>query len=641
MANKTVKKVRLRRKFGKNAPEMISNLVITSAYAAIVELGANSYDADATRVNVEHDPESEEGGVLSIVDNGLGMNPEDLIAFYKLGDSPKLEERISPGGRICIGKFGVGTILLKYLGNNYTLVTRKNGLETRVEETFKGQLRSNVEIPFETKKVDPALHGTEITIHDLNFGEETGFTIGLLRRKIQWDLPILPDFKVTVNDEPIETIAIKNATEFRIDKTWKHLGHLHGSIYLTGKATNVSGIHVYVNGRRVGDPNSLMYLNKIAIAKCIIGILHADDLEEAILFDRGKFREDHPGYRQLKDAVKQALLKVSQHYRDISVVNRQEKVRSNVPLFLQKLRKRCVDTEIEGIDRLTAFSLADNLSARTVGRYDAKNNTVLLNERHPALVIRPGQTTAQYEAALLHAFVDVLAERRVRAKEQVSLDAFLREKEKIWRQINSAESEEIQERINSLAVYSWQDIARHTGRSEDELDFLRARKVLPKGSESIVGQVYLDFAKKVEGMVSLYSIMQDIYGDNLSTVEVRLVSDAIANAGNTARPFAKNLGTKKNTCIFIESCCADEIAELVKDETFENNAKDRLQTLHDRFCTLPELAEAMDDELPYISRVLDYAKKNSIKIRQETAANTVKFNYADFITAVQKMRKSV
>ncbi|MBW3002799.1 ATP-binding protein [Candidatus Woesearchaeota archaeon] len=622
---------------------MISNLVLTNAYVAIVELVANAYDADANNVKIVYNPDHPDGGLLKITDDGLGMTPEDLVPFYRLGDSPKLEERVSPGGRVCIGKFGVGTITLHSLAERYELVTRKNGLETRVVEEFKGRtLKSTEEVPHTAVKTDPKAQGTEITMHGLRFGEDTDFKAGRLRRRIQLDLPVLPDFHVSVNDEDVKTLSITNATKFVIDKHWKHLGHLYGAIYLAGRATHMAGMHIYVNGRRVGDPQSLMmHLQQRGIAKCIVGILHANDLESAISFDRTKFSEDHKGYRQLHDAVSQALAKVAQYYRVRSVTSRQDKIRESMDFFLGKLKKRCIDANLEEVQRTTTVELTTTLPRRTIGVYNPGKNIVLLNENHAALFIGPGQTKAQYEAALLHAFVDMLAEHRIGAKKQISCRNFLEEKEKIWRQINKIDSDiALQERIHPMIFYDWKDIAKITGKSEDELQYLKARNVLPREAEGAVGQAYLDLVKKTEGMISLYSLMADIQGA-LCNWEIDCVSFGFLKAGKLAQPFVKNIGTRKKPCIFIERACVKDITELIEDEEFENNAKARMQELHDKYFTVPQLAKRLgeDIDIQQVSRVLDYARKSSIEIRQQ-GEKGVKFNYADFLTAMQLMRKS-
>ena len=141
--------------------EMISNLATSSITNAILELFANAYDADATEVKFFYD---EDKNKASIIDNGSGMTPENLQGFYRLGDSEKLDNPVSPKGGIRIGKFGVATVLLNYLAGSYSLKTKKDGLQTIIKEDFSEDLRQDKNIPYKVKKAKDKKSGTEIVL---------------------------------------------------------------------------------------------------------------------------------------------------------------------------------------------------------------------------------------------------------------------------------------------------------------------------------------------------------------------------------------------------------------------------------------------------------------------------------------------
>ena len=100
------------RKVGKNIPGLIADLAESSKIASIEELVANSYDSDAQTVVIDY----EEGNYLKVTDDGCGMSSEDLDNFFRIGDSVKLKEPISPKGRRRMGKFGIATLLISDLG---------------------------------------------------------------------------------------------------------------------------------------------------------------------------------------------------------------------------------------------------------------------------------------------------------------------------------------------------------------------------------------------------------------------------------------------------------------------------------------------------------------------------------------------
>ena len=243
------------------------------------------------------------------------MTPEGLQAFYRLGDSPKISQPISPAGRTRIGKFGVATILLSYLAKEYTLRTEKDGIKTIASEVFEGKLMSDKEIPFRTTETSPETHGTQISMKRLNFEEGKEFSTKELKKKIQWELPLLPDFKVYLNEEQVEPKSISDAIQFKIDERGANMGKVNGDIYFTGHATKMNGIHIYVNGRRIGDPKSFIDTDNIkrGLVGRIVGVINADELESAILFDRGRFKEDHAGVIQLRESIGRALNEIRKY----------------------------------------------------------------------------------------------------------------------------------------------------------------------------------------------------------------------------------------------------------------------------------------------------------------------------------------
>ena len=93
---------------------------------AVAELIKNSYDADATIVNVTFVNAWDAGGTLMIDDNGLGMNKEQLIdGFMRLSSADKIHHPISPiFKRTRAGRKGIGRFAAQRLGNILTIITQ-------------------------------------------------------------------------------------------------------------------------------------------------------------------------------------------------------------------------------------------------------------------------------------------------------------------------------------------------------------------------------------------------------------------------------------------------------------------------------------------------------------------------------------
>ena len=105
---------------------------------AVAELIKNSYDADATVVNVTFVNAWRVGGTLLIDDNGLGMNREQLInGFMRLSSADKIHHPISPVfRRTRAGRKGIGRFAAQRLGNILTIITQTKESETALKVTI-------------------------------------------------------------------------------------------------------------------------------------------------------------------------------------------------------------------------------------------------------------------------------------------------------------------------------------------------------------------------------------------------------------------------------------------------------------------------------------------------------------------------
>lgn len=121
--------------------ELISNEVI-----ALVELVKNSYDADATSVEVllENITDIDNGKII-VRDNGTGMSKETVLGAW-LQPGTDIKKRFREGnqrtkvyGRPVLGEKGVGRFAAQKLGSLITLITKtkEDKLETLVEIDWK------------------------------------------------------------------------------------------------------------------------------------------------------------------------------------------------------------------------------------------------------------------------------------------------------------------------------------------------------------------------------------------------------------------------------------------------------------------------------------------------------------------------
>lgn len=94
---------------------------------ALVELVKNSYDADATRVEVEIMLYGEQP-YIRIADNGSGMTNDDIDnRWLRIGFSEKIKEKVSKLKRRRTGEKGIGRISADRLGSVLVLYTQAKG----------------------------------------------------------------------------------------------------------------------------------------------------------------------------------------------------------------------------------------------------------------------------------------------------------------------------------------------------------------------------------------------------------------------------------------------------------------------------------------------------------------------------------
>lgn len=93
---------------------------------AVSELIKNAYDADATVADLIFENAWNKGGILTIEDNGHGMNREQLVnGFMRLSSSDKIHNPVSEKyRRQKAGKKGIGRFATQRLGNKLTIITQ-------------------------------------------------------------------------------------------------------------------------------------------------------------------------------------------------------------------------------------------------------------------------------------------------------------------------------------------------------------------------------------------------------------------------------------------------------------------------------------------------------------------------------------
>ena len=112
-------------------PRTIEHLGIkmySSIHAALAELIANSYDANANNVYI--DIQDGEDKKITVRDDGEGMSFNDINKkFLVIGRNRRLEDdsNVTKNKRKVMGRKGLGKLALFGLGNNVSIETKVKG----------------------------------------------------------------------------------------------------------------------------------------------------------------------------------------------------------------------------------------------------------------------------------------------------------------------------------------------------------------------------------------------------------------------------------------------------------------------------------------------------------------------------------
>jgi len=210
----------------------VTDGIYREPWAAFRELVANAYDADATSVVIETG--ALEFEQITVRDNGNGMSPEALAyilssiggsskrttAGAKLNTAQEIELDHSPGGRLLIGKIGIGLFAVAQLTQHFQIVTKADGEKVRTSATIR--LRTHDEedlsntagddyvagsVTIKSEKVPNGeinSHGTSIILYDLR--PEIKRTLQDVRR---WTASQVEDFDgEAIIQEPVYHIGL-------------------------------------------------------------------------------------------------------------------------------------------------------------------------------------------------------------------------------------------------------------------------------------------------------------------------------------------------------------------------------------------------------------------------------------------------
>jgi hypothetical protein len=373
----------------KAGAELISTLSLSlykNAYYVLDELISNSYDADATRVEVELSQKK-----LVIKDNGEGMDRQGLENYLWLGYSEKGKDRkTGKFSRYTIGKFGIGKLSMHVICNRCRITTNKKGIKRTLLLDFdkilshKGISDENIPVREESTKDE---EGTIIELLDLKKTIDEKKAI----RRIARNMPLSPDFQVIINGTLLRPEDVIKGKEHSIELNLKLAGTIKGKlVHSDSPLGEFAGVYIKVYGRTVNadDPNIFDLARVISSPGSFLArlycVLYADGLDDIVLANRNGFYEDSPKFIEFKGAV---LTRIREVTRQIQTSQSREELD-----FEKRLLEDVVRHQVENM--IKGAELPEDFLAKYSRRSDAKQvmSTIsTINERKQEREKKPSE----------------------------------------------------------------------------------------------------------------------------------------------------------------------------------------------------------------------------------------------------------
>lgn len=568
--------IQLRETEGENLKDLVLDLARTNNVTTVLELVCNSADALASNVYVRYEPEK---AALEVFDDGEGMTPKQLDYFYKTGDSAKLQSPRERQGRPVIGMFGIATKLLKYMCRSYTLETASSGVRTLIERDCI--LKDTKNFKGKTKPVNSDEHYTRLTLHGVMHDEELNEKN--IRRKIRASLSKLlskGDFHVYVNGEEVQAFGMQSAQKFTVLGDGKYMGHISGTLYFAEKVDpDMAGISVYVHGRRVGNPSHMFHMagGKDFLRSRVVGMIDANDLEKAIVFDRTRLKEDDPGFREFLKFIGLEVTKLTSHYDAVVDSARSERLKSGRGEFLERVRQKLITARVVPPDAAFNFYQGDHSGIERPGAYNKVLRRLLVNENYPALATNKDTKTAEFLEALMHAAVDAVAFGMMEAREHPEerageLDEFFSKQSDAWSRIRKATREAVE--IHAQGMYPIAYLANLRNRTVGGLRRAAASKLLAATQEGISGKDFLEFEKRFNGLLTLYDLVHRNTPAAVAGLKTDGLESLLDRIPHALEPFVYRIGEDGKFCSFVEKSYMSSLWGLLSSDRVDGRKTD-------------------------------------------------------------------
>jgi hypothetical protein len=504
---------------GSNLVGVITDTIFKNPEQAISELFANSHDADAENCGLEL---SKNDRRLVLTDDGKGMDDRGVEAFFRVGDSIKLEERVSGRGRVKLGKFGIASSAVMYLARRHMLETWQGGRKRTVIEEFHPAQTYDTSRDIQVVETvdDEFENGTRITLDEVYPEILADVNIIRLMTRLGDEMPVLRDFSMSVNGLPVTPYEVKDgAVEYVIDvRRDRTLGKVTGSFWYSKKGFGKrNGIYVKVHQRTiVGEDLNLGRKLSLGMRNRVRAIVHADALEPDIGLARSDFKHSER-LRKLRDIVDVVTRQIAADSKLDETSVKMEVASRDFPKTLDRVS---LDLK-ESVGHKPKIVFTSERGA--IGNWDPKTGEIYVNPKGP-LARLPNYSPKGVERTLRSAILGSLSLGyipdigNVARMEQLLLDNATRgakgfkgrgrylddllEKEGKRRQFT---------RISDNRLYSLREFGRITAMSNSILKRMKAAGIIEEyKDDAYLGSEVRKIEEEFHSVYTLFEVCKDI-----------------------------------------------------------------------------------------------------------------------------------
>lgn len=435
----------------------IGSNILTQPDIALTELVANSWDAGASKVVISI-PETI-GNILSIEDDGTGMSEEEFqhhwmtLRYNRLKSQGRKVEFPNGcnGNRYAFGRNGIGRHGLFCFGDEYKVITTKNGKKITLK------IKPNVDSqPFAVIEKHEEIcngHGTRLEVLVTRNLPKPESIVEILSARFLHD----PQFQIEVNHTILNLEDLTGGvdpTEIDLEEFQIHLKAYFIDTTKASKKSIFQGIAFWQGGRLVGEPSWTLGKNMVldgrtSLAKRYTFIIKTNDLAEYIKEDWSGFKDAdiiEKVYNSVIDFVEKCIHSIAESMsflvkenldanikkslKDVNPLVRAEvnQIISNIVTTNPKVKQESIDLVVQTIVNLekskNGHELLEKLSTlntndidglnRLLSKWTISDALVVLNEidRRLSIITAIRKLSSEKTTDELHVLHPMIAESR-------------------------------------------------------------------------------------------------------------------------------------------------------------------------------------------------------------------------------------